>query len=227
MRIFSVLMRGTWVVLIACGSALAWSQSIDKSASNLMVVLRESEGANSPGETLVPLGKVKAKLPDGAEVELEPAWYQYLGDMHLRFVFDAPSSMPGASVKDLEHLGLSPQAALDLAVANIKRVYGEPRATPWSGLMQVQGKSPDLDSSYFLDRAFWRGLLKQHPEGVVALVAKRGGLLYTPVSDAKGVEAMRKSVGYLYSSSGNLRVSSALYLFKDDRWSVFQPPRKQ
>lgn len=90
--------------------------------------------------------------------------------------------------------------------------------------MLVQGKSPDFDSSYFLDRPFWLGLLKQYPEGLVVCVAKRGGLLFTPLSNSEAVARLRKGVAYLYESSGNMRVSSALYLFKDDRWTVFQPP---
>ena len=93
--------------------------------------------------------------------------------------------------------------------------------------MEVAGKSPDLDSSYFLDRDFWRGLLKQHPDGLVVAVPKRGGLLYAPVSDSRAVATLRKGVGYLYTSSERLRVSAALYLFKDDKWTVFQAPAAQ
>jgi hypothetical protein len=213
------------VSLAVSPSALAQpAQSFDNSSSNLMVVLRESVGSNKQDETLVPMGRAKAKLADGKEIEIETGWYSYIGDMHVRFVFDTPTSMPNASPKDLERLGLTPEAALELAVKNIKRVYGEPKATPWNDLMQVKGKSPDLDSSYFLDREFWLGLLKQHPEGVAALVAKRGGLLYSPLSNQKAVEGMRKAVGYLHSSSDRLRVSSALYLFKDGKWSVLQAP---
>jgi hypothetical protein len=147
--------------------------------------------------------------------------------MHVRFVFDTPTSMPGASAADLRRLGLTPEAALKLAVANIKRVYGAPKVTPWNDLMEVSGDSPDLNSSYFLDHEFWSGLLKQHPDGIVALVVKRGALLYSPLSNKKAVGGMRKSVVELHSSSNQLRISSALYLFKDGKWSVFQDPAAQ
>jgi hypothetical protein len=198
---------------------------VDRSASNLMVVLRESQGQNKQDESLVPIGTARATV-EGREVSFEPAWYSYLGDMHVRFVFDGPDTMAGAGVDDLKRLQLTPESALELAVANIRRVYGAPVSRPWEVGMQVQGRSPDLDSSYFLDRSFWRLLAKQHPEGLVALVGKRGGLVYTPLSDTQGVETMRRSVAYLHSSSGRLRISSALYLFKDDRWTVFQAPVK-
>ena len=134
--------------------------------------------------------------------------------------------MPNASPNDLTRLGLTPEEAVNLAVKNIRRVYGEPRSVPWNDVFEVKGKSPDLDSSYFLDREFWSNLLVEHPEGIVALVAKRGGLLYSPLSNTKAVDGMRKSVAYLHSSSERMRISSALYLFKNGTWTVFQPPAK-
>ena len=216
------------VALALATSNLTWAQpskGFDDSSSNLMVVLRESKGANKPDETLVPIGKVKVKLEDGKDVEMDPGWFAYIGDMHIRFVFDSPDSMRGATPTDLQRLHLTPQAALALAVTNMKRVYGEASATPfWEGTMSVESKSPDLISSYFLDRDYWRQLNKQHPEGLVVCVAKRGGMAWAPASNARAVQRLRQGVEYLYTSSGRLRVSSALYLFKDDKWSVFQAP---
>lgn len=211
--------------LLTSGSA-AQPAAPERTRDNLMVVVRESIGANRPDEAFVPSGKWKAMLPDGREVELEMASWEFIGDLHLRFVFDGPQVMINATPQDLARLGVPDvQAALSLALANLKRVYGEPAATPWqSGLMLVQGKSPDLDSSYFLDRAYWQQLLQVHPEGLVVSVAKRGGLLYVPLSDTASVEHLKRGVAYLHSSSGRMRVSSALFLFKDGKWSVFQAP---
>lgn len=96
------------------------NQRFDDSAANLMVVLRESPGANKQDEKLVPITKGKVRLADGREVGLDPGWFSYLGDMHIRFVFDGPSSMRGANSKDLERLGHTPEAALEVAVKNIR-----------------------------------------------------------------------------------------------------------
>jgi hypothetical protein len=205
-------------------AAAEQAQPYDTSASNLMVVLRESPGANKQDEELVRTGKGKTTLADGSEVEYDLAWYEYLGDMHIRFVFDTPTSLPHAAPEDLDRLGLTPEAALDVAVANIRRVYGEPYAVRWNDVMEVRGKLPDLFSSYFLDKAYWNRLLERYPDGIVALVAKRGGLLYAPLSNERGVRFLRQNVVPLYVNSGHLRVSSALYLFRDGKWQVFQPP---
>ena len=227
---FTRLLR--FAAALAAGASIAVPLSVGaqpslpvtKSAESLMVVLRESPGANKQDEKLVAFGKAKVKLPDGQEVEFEPAYFEFLGDMHVRFVFDGPQIMASATPQDLARLNLTPEQALSLGIANIERVYGKPTSVPWdSGLLQVKGKSPDLDSSYFLDRAFWQELSKSHPEGIAVSVPKRGGLLYAPLSDVKAVEGLRHSVAGLFASSGTLRVSSAVYLFKENRWSVLQP----
>jgi hypothetical protein len=44
--------------------------------------------------------------------------------------------------------------------------------------------------------------------GIVVAVAKRGGLLFTPITDSKAMDRLRSGVAYLYSSRGTMRVSS-------------------
>ncbi|MBG9387253.1 hypothetical protein [Caenimonas aquaedulcis] len=198
-------------------------QSFDTSAGNLIAVLRESRGANKQDESLRPFGQVRAVLSDGREIALDTSWFRYLGDMHIRLVFDGGEKMQSASSDDLKRLQLSPDEALRVAVSNLRRLYGAPSPLPWSGkLMQVQSESDDLNSSYFLDREFWKDLLKEHPEGLVVAVPRRGGLVYAPVSDEVSVANLRFSAAALYAGGPGARLSSALYLFKDGRWSVFQ-----
>jgi len=212
------------------GAALATAQQseqhFDTSAPNLLAVLRESRGENKQDETLRPFGKLSARMPDGQRVEFDTSWYKYLGDMHIRLVFDGGQSMQSASPDDLRRLKLTPDQALKLAVSNLRRVYGPPAVQPWSGgLMQVQGASPDLTSSYFLDRDFWQTLQAGHPDGLVVAVPRRGGLLYAQASDEAAVASLRFGAAALYAGGPGARLSSALYLFKNGHWSVFQPPQ--
>ena len=201
-------------------------EKFETSAQNLLVVLRESQGENKQEESLQPFGKLTATLPDGREIELETSWFRYLGDMHIRLVFNGNRSLQSASPEDLSRLRLSPDEALKVAVLNLRRDYGSPAVFPWSGgLMQVQGASPDLTSSYFLDREFWQELQGRYPEGLVVAVPRRGGLVYAPASDDEAVARLRFSAAALYAGGAGARLSSALYLFKDGHWSVFQPPQ--
>ncbi|HSV48093.1 MAG TPA: hypothetical protein VLJ58_20050 [Ramlibacter sp.] len=209
----------------ALAAAPAEEPGFDIGAGNLLAVLRESSGANKQDESLEPYGKLNAALEDGSRIEIETSWYHYLGDMHIRLVFEGPGNLQSASPQDLARLHLQPEQALELAIANLRRMYGQPAAQPWSGgLMQVQGGAPDFNSSYFLDRAFWLEQQARHPEGLVVAVPRRGGLVYAPLADEQAVDSLRFSATALFASSHRSRVSSALYLFKDNRWSVFQPP---
>lgn len=226
------ILCGAGALLAGMTGALAADTARDHdefevSVANLLVVLRESPGANKQDETLTPFGKIQATLPDGREVEFEASWFQYLGDMHLRLVFDGSRRVQSASPEDLEKLRLSPDEALRQAVDNLRRRYGAPVAEPWSGgLMQVHGNAPELDSSYFLDRGFWLEQLRESPAGVVAAVPRRGGLVFARADDDSAVATLRFSAAALFASNEGTRISSGLYLFKDGHWSVFQPPQK-
>jgi hypothetical protein len=213
-------------MLLPASPALAQAEVIGTGAGNLMVVLRESLGENKQDQALQPFGKIEGTTAEGRRVELETSWYQYLGDMHIRLVFDGRRSLQSASPDDLLRLKLGPEEALKLAVANLRRVYGAPVVRPWSGgLMQVLAAAPEFTSSYFLDLDFWQGLQARDPEGLVVAVPRRGGLVYAPLTDAGAIDNLRFSVAALYAGGPGARLSSALYLFKDGRWSVFQPPQ--
>lgn len=224
-----LLRRACIVALCLAGAvraATADTESFDTTAGNLLVVLRESPGANKQDEALRPFGRISARLADGRTIEFDASWYQYLGDLHLRLVFDGARQVQSASPDDLRRLHLSPEAALARAVANLRERYGIPVAAPWSGgLMQVQVRAPELASSYFLDRQFWLEQSRDAPEGLVAAVPGRDGLVFARASDEEALTSLRFSAAALYTASGGTRLSSGLYLFKDGRWTVFQPPQ--
>jgi uncharacterized protein YtpQ (UPF0354 family) len=230
-RLFGIAFIAAWT--FSCAAPAAWAASamqgdtMDESESNLIVVLRESAGENKQDDTLVPYGRVTAQMPDGRRVDLATSWYRYLGDTHIRLVFDGGQTLQSATPNDLERLKLTPEEALDIAVHNLRRMYGTPQALPWTGgLMQVQGGMPDLVSSYFLDREFWLGVLREHPEGLVVAVPQRGGLVFGSAADEDAIEELRFSTAALFSGSRGTRVSSALYLFKNGQWSIFEPPMR-
>ena len=193
--------------------------------ANFMLVLREVEGANKQEYGFTPTGPSTGTLSNGEAITLTNAWFDLIGDMHVRFVIDGEHTMTNLSAEQFAEYGLSPEEAVAVAMRNIKARYGEPHATLWeAGIMLVSGESPDLDSSYFLDRTFWDKLLLKHPQGVVVGVPKRGGLIYAPVSDKDALTSLERSIRTLYETSENLRVSSALYLYKDGKWTVYRAP---
>ena len=105
---------GLCVVLVT-SPASSQAPSLEATTGNLLVVLRETpEGTPRRMEVMEPMGKAKARLPDGREIEIDLANYNYLGDMHIRFVVDSPTSTRAAMTADLERLKLSPDAGWSL-----------------------------------------------------------------------------------------------------------------
>jgi len=198
----------------------------DPRLSALLFVLRERPGADTPDEALAQVQPFSVTLPGGASVAMAPAWYDLIGDLQLRLVRDTPDSMltlHAAELDELDELGLGADEAIAAALANLERRHGPPAVTPWHNLRRVGTAEDELDSNWFLARAFWRARLAEHPAGLVVAVPRTDQLLFAPADDAPAVASMRVGIPDLHAQAGDWRLSSALYLFTDDRWTVLQP----
>jgi hypothetical protein len=187
---------------------------------SILVVLRQGDGNSRTEDAATPAAAIEVPLPNGATASMVPAWYDLVGDLQARLVRVDATSM--RSVHAEEVAALTPERALARALTNLERLHGAPTASPWHNLQRVNGLATDYDSSYFLDRAFWRRLLDAHPQGLVVAVPRIDALLFAPASDTPAVASLRQGIGALHAGGGDYRLSAALYLFKDDRWSVFQ-----
>ena len=193
--------------------------------ATLRVLLRERVGVNKLDESLAIVEPFEVEAESGMRVSMAPAWYDLVGDLQLRLVRDTGDYVFTLHASQLDDLGLTADEALTVALANLRRRHGEPLAAPWHNLQRVCGRDEDVSSAYFLDRAFWRGRLAEHPGGLVVAVPRTDALLFAPLADAAAVDSMRQGIPGLHSGGGaDYRLSSALYLFKDDFWTVFQAP---
>ena len=189
----------------------------------LQFVLRERPGAHQPTESLSLVDPFEVPLPGGGTAAMAPAWFDLVGDLQLRLVRDTPEWVFTLHASELVDLQLGADDALAIALGNFRRLHGPPRVSPWHNLRRVGGATEDVDHRWFLDRAVWRGLLAEHPGGLVVALPRTDLLLFAPASDAAAVASMRQGIPGLHAGGGDYRLSSALYLFEDDRWTVLQP----
>ena len=187
----------------------------------LSFVLRERSGADKADDSLVRVEPFEVPIPGGA-ASMAPAWFDLVGDIQLRLVRDADDSMLTLHASELEELRLGLEDAVAAALANFQRRHGPPTISSWHNLQRVGGAQEDFDSGWFADRGFWRARLAEHPAGVVVAVPRTDLLLFAPASDTPAVDSMRRGIPGLHASAGDWRLSSALYLFQDDRWTVLQ-----
>ena len=190
--------------------------------STLSFVLRERPGADKPDDALALVEPFSVPMPGGASASIAPAWIDLIGDLQLRLVRDAEDSMLTLHVSELEELRLSPADAVAAALANFRHRQGPPTISAWHNLSRVGGAHEDFDSGWFADRDFWRARLAEHPAGVVVAVPRTDLLVFAPATDTAAVDSLRRGIPGLHASAGDWRLSSALFLFKDDRWTVLQ-----
>jgi hypothetical protein len=190
----------------------------------LLFVLRERPGADKADESLALVDPFEVPLPGGGgTAAMAPAWFDLIGDLQLRLVRDTPEWVFTLHASELADLRLSADEALAIALANFRRLHGPPRVGAWHNLLRVGAATEDVDNAWFLDRALWRGLLAEHPGGLVVALPRTDLLVFAPATDGAAVDSMRQGIAGLHAGGGDYRLSSALYLFKDDRWTVFQP----
>ena len=189
----------------------------------LQFVLRERPGANKAAESLALVDPFEVPLPGGGTASMAPAWFDLVGDLQLRLVRDTPEWVFTLHAGELADLKLSADEALAIALGNFRRLHGPPMVSDWHNLRRVGGAAEDVDHRRFLDRALWRGLLAEDPGGLVVALPRTDLLVFAPAADAAAVDSLRQGIPRLHAAGGDCRLSSALYLFKDDRWTVFQP----
>lgn len=217
-----ILLKLILFFIVAC-SASAEDTQVVTEKSNLMLVVRTSFGANKSNAQLIPTGVQTFQDATGKTHSFEMAHYEYLGDTHIRFVFDSAKTMTNTTSEQFGKFGLTPEEAVEVAIKNIYRDYGQPNVYELeNGIYQVQGKSPDFDSSYFLDKALWQQIGSQFQEAVVIAVPARDLLLFAPMNDKKAVHFLGENVRELFSESGRQGVSSALFAYNNGVWKVHQ-----
>ena len=189
----------------------------------LRFVLRERPGANQATESLRLVDPFEVPLPGGATAAMAPAWFDLVGDLQLRLVRDTPEWVFTLHASELADLKLSADEALAIALANFRRLHGPPKVRVWHNLRRIGGAAEGVDHGWFLDRALWRGLLAEHPGGLVVALPRIDLLVFAPSTDTAAVDSLRQGIPGLHAGGGDYRLSSALYLFEDDRWTVLQP----
>jgi hypothetical protein len=194
----------------------------DPRSSALLLILRERPGAHKAQESLAAVAPFEVPIP-GGHAALAPAWYDLIGDLQLRLVRETPEAMLTLHTSELQELALGAEEAVAIALANLARRHGPPTVQPWHELYRVSGRDENFDSSWLLARSFWRERLAEHPAGLVVAVPRTDLLVFAPAADAAAVAAMRRGIPRLHEQAGDWRLSSALYLFEDDRWTVLQP----
>lgn len=193
-----------------------------------MLVVRTSFDAMKADTTLQPTGVQSFEDQNGKRHTFELAHYEYLGDTHIRFVIDSADSMANLTAEEFKKLKITPEDAVEQAIANIHEVYGKPRLYELdTGAYQLQGEAPDYTSSFFVDMTMWQKIQDLLKKPLVIAVPSREVLLFAQSNNEKGVGFLRDNVEGWFAESGRQGVSKTLYIFENGSMKLFEGTPKK
>src|SRR4051794_10247904 len=144
----------------------------------------------------------------------------FVGDLHLRYVFDDPQFMLAMRVRDLKRLKIDRDELPALVVANYRRRY--PQITiawpqRWLGALTNGG---ELEPCTLLDGPFWQRQQKAFGSELIAAVPSAQEVYFSPREPKQNVEFLRKLATEQHEKAGKRAVSRTVFVWKVYRWEV-------
>lgn len=190
----------------------------------VVALVRRFEGPLRKVQDIKPLAGMKSAVLDG-NPDLLPLIDTFVGDLDIRYVFDADSGYRYLTGRDMQTLKLSRDQLLPLALANQRRLYPKvsvDRPTPAVGMFVNGG---GLEPSKLLDFDFWEKEKSRalHAGGdIVAAVPARDVCWFTSLKPADNVQNLRSNTERAHKEAGERGISKLLYVWRNKRWEVLE-----
>ena len=163
-------------------------------------------------------------IPEGPESKAAPenalVFDHFVGDLHLRYVFDDPQFMLALRARDLKRLQLKREDLPTLVVENFRRLYPKvtvARPDRWLGLVSQGG---ELEPCVMLDGGFWQNQVKLFGGEVIAAVPSAHEVYFTPREPRQNLELLKHLAILHHEKAGKRAVSRTVFLWRNYRWQV-------
>ena len=192
--------------------------------NDIVPLVRSFSGAVRKFQDIKPLTGAKVQ---GAEnqSDLAPLIDTFVGDLDIRYAFDAENGFRYLNERDLKTLNLSRDQMLHLALGNFRRRYPKitvERPVAFVGRLANGG---ELEPSMMLDTDFWEKE-KMRPAyaggEIAAAVPVRDVLWFTAAKSMENVRNLRENTERSHKEAGERAVSKLMYLWRNKRWEVLE-----
>jgi uncharacterized protein YtpQ (UPF0354 family) len=144
----------------------------------------------------------------------------FVGDLHLRYVFDDPQFMLALRARDLARLGVARDALPAIVVENYRRLYPKVkvfRPEPGLGVVTNGGQ---LEPCTMLDGAFWEWQRREFGGELIATVPARDAVIFTRREPRQNIELLKHLAVQAYEKAGQAAVSRTVFAWVNYRWQV-------
>jgi hypothetical protein len=200
----------------APGAAHAQQQPREK----LLALVRAWPNANPNLRPVQKIEPVELKPEAGNTVDNLPVFDQFVGDLHLRYVFDDERFMQAMRGRDLKRLKLDRKALPALVVENYSKLYPDLSVIqPYPGMGAVI-RGGQLEPTILLDADFWEEQVSRIGGPLIAAAPQRDTVVFTRIEPKQNIELLKHRVVLAYEKAADRALSRTVLAWRDKRWEV-------
>jgi uncharacterized protein YtpQ (UPF0354 family) len=188
---------------------------------NIVALVRAFQGPLRKFQDIKPLTGMKVQGLEN-QPDLLPLIDTFVGDLDIRYAFDADSGFRYVTERDLKTLKLARDQLLALALANQRRLYPKITVERLTSFVGVFANGGELEPSKMLDFDFWEKEKFRFGGEIVAAVPARDVCWFTGLKPADNVSNLRVNTERAHKEAGERAISKLMYLWRNKRWEVLE-----
>ena len=212
---------GAAALALAPGARGAGSKDpLPRTRDYVVALVRSHPDVDAKTRPVQKIEPVIAKPDPGSAPDNALVFDHFVGDLHLRYVFDDPQFMLALRVRDLKRLAIDRAELPTLVVTNYRRLYPKltvVRPDQWLGLGTQGG---ELEPCIMLDGAFWQRQMKAFGAELIAAVPSAQEVYFAPREPKQNLELLKHLAILHHEKAGKRAVSRTVFLWRNFRWQV-------
>ena len=220
-RSFLEIASATATLALAGGAQRdAYAQAAAPALDRIVALVRSQPGIDPKLRPVQKIEAVVMKPEAGVLPDDVPVFDHFVGDLHLRYVFDDPKFMQGLRTGDLKKLRIDRAKLPALVFRNFRRLYPDLTVRRPEPSLGVLAKGGGLEPCMMLDSTFWERERAQYRGDLIAAVPARDLVMFTAREPRQNVELLKHLVVNMYEKAGPKAVSRTVFLWRLFRWEV-------
>ena len=191
-----------------------------RSRERIVALVRTQSGADPKARPTQKIEPFVMKTETAEAALAAPIFDHFVGDLHLRYVFDDPKFMIALRGHDLKRLDVTRDELPTLAASNFRRLYPKLtviQPTPGLGVVTQGG---ELEPTVMLDGLFWEQQTAALGGQVIAAVPSRNEVVFTRREPKQNVELLKHLVMQQYENARERALSRTVFAWRYFRWEV-------
>jgi hypothetical protein len=191
-----------------------------RTKERIVALVRTYPGAEAKARPVQKIEPVAMQTDSPEAASAAPVFDHFVGDLHLRYVFDDPKFMVALRGHDLKRLGVNRDALAVLAVENYRRLYPKLtviRPEPSLGVVTDGGQ---LEPCILLDGRFWERQSASFGGELIASAPARDAVVFTTREPRQNIELLKHLAVQLYEKAGSQALSRTVFAWRYWRWEV-------